>query len=90
MDATVRHLEQEQRYELLVSGEPVSVVGYERSGDTVVLLHTATEPAARDRGHATALVAAVLAELDSQGLRVIARCPFVRWYLAGPGSVRTS
>ncbi len=82
MDATVRHLEQEQRYELVLDGAAVSVLGYDRSRDTVVLLHTATEPEARHRGHASALVAAVVADLEERGLRVVVRCPFVKWYLA--------
>ena len=85
MDATeVRHVEQERRYELVVGGEVASVVGYDRTGDTVVLLHTGTEPAFRGHGCATQLVAAVLADLREQEVRVIARCPFVRWYLSLP------
>ena len=82
MATEVRHVRAENRYELLVDSEVVSVLGYERRDDTVVLAHTATEPEHRHRGHASALVAAVVDELDREGLRQVVRCPFIRWYLA--------
>ena len=79
-ETDVRHVEQESRYELYVDDVLTSIVGYQRRGDDVVLVHTATEPEFRNRGHATELVAAVLQDLHAQGLHTVARCPFVRWY----------
>jgi len=79
-EKAIRHVEDESRYELLVDGVLVSVVGYSRRGDVVVLANTATEPEFRHRGHATELVGAVLHDLESQGVRTLVHCPFIRWY----------
>jgi predicted GNAT family acetyltransferase len=88
MATAVEHDREQSRYVLLVDGAAVSVVGYERRGEVVVLQHTGTEIEHRRRGHATELVAEVLADLDREGLRPIARCPFVRSYLSRSDAVR--
>lgn len=69
------------QYEWLVDGQVVAVMGYEERGSTVLLLHTATDPAARGQGHATRLVEAVLADLAARRLVPSVRCPFVRAFL---------
>jgi predicted GNAT family acetyltransferase len=48
----------------------------------MTLNHTETPVAARGRGLASRLVAAVLDEARSRGLKVVPRCPFVTAYLA--------
>ena len=78
---TVRRDEKDQQYELVVDGDVASVLGYETRGQTVVLLHTATAPGLRGRGHATALVQAVMADIAVRGLSPTVRCPFIRSYL---------
>ncbi len=60
MVTEVRHEPSLGQYELVVGGETVSVLAYERRDDTVVLSHTATEPQHRSRGHGRALAVAVL------------------------------
>ena len=69
------------QYEWVVDGEVAAVLGFEERGSTIVLLHTATDPALRGRGHATRLVEAVLADVADRGLVPSVRCPFVRAYL---------
>lgn len=77
----VRRVEEEQRYELVVDGEVVSVLGFDLRGTDIVLLHTATQPGRRGQGHATRLVDAVLDDIAGRGLVPAVRCPFVRQHL---------
>lgn len=74
-----------QEFHLLDGEDVVSVVGYERRGASVVVLHTATPEPLRHRGYASTLVEAVLAELEREQAHVLIRCPFVRWW-QGPRS----
>ena len=75
-----RSVEADQ-YEWVVDEQVVAVLGFEERGSTILLLHTATDPALRGRGHATDLVAAVLRDVAVRGLVPSVRCPFVRAYL---------
>jgi predicted GNAT family acetyltransferase len=78
---SLRRSDELGQYEWVVDGRVVSVLGYELRGDAVLLLHTATEPGERGRGHATALVGAVLQDVADRGLTTSVRCPFIRGYL---------
>ena len=83
MTGTVlRRDEQARQFELVEDGRVVSSMGYEERPSTTVLLYTATPPEARHRGHATALVEAVLADLRARSRPYAVGCPFVRAYLA--------
>jgi predicted GNAT family acetyltransferase len=75
----VRHRADMRSYQLLDGDDVVSVVGYDRHGSTLVLLHTATREDLRHRGCASTLVEKVLAEVSVQQ-HVVVRCPFVRWW----------
>lgn len=77
----VRRSEQDEQYELVLDGVVVSVLGYSMRDGAIVLLHTATEPDLRGRGHASELAGAVLADVARQGLTPLVRCPFIRSYL---------
>ena len=78
---TLRRSSELEQYEWVVDGQVAAVLGVEERGSTVLLLHTATDPALRGRGHATRLVEAVLADVAQRGLVPSVRCPFVRAYL---------
>ena len=79
----IRRDEQSKQYELVVDGLVVSVVGYDEHDGRTTLLHTATQPEWRGRGHATSLVGQVLEDLRSRRSPYVASCPFVRAYIAG-------
>ncbi len=83
MTVEIQHDEPAAQYALLVDGAAVSVLGYQRHGDTVVVLHTATEVEQRGRGYASRLVDEVLARLEDEGASVVLRCPFARARVAG-------
>jgi predicted GNAT family acetyltransferase len=80
-EVSLRRSAESEQYEWVVDDRVVSVLGFEERGSTIVLLHTATDPAARGQGHATALVAAVLQDVADRGLVPSVRCPFIRAYL---------
>jgi predicted GNAT family acetyltransferase len=77
----LRRSDELSQYEWVLDGQVVSVLGYELRGQEILLLHTATEPGQRERGHATALVGAVLQDVADRGLTTSVRCPFIRGYL---------
>jgi predicted GNAT family acetyltransferase len=78
---SLRRSVESDQYEWVVDDRVVAVMGFEERGSTIVLLHTATDVAARGQGHATRLVAAVLQDVAERGLSPSVRCPFVRSYL---------
>jgi len=78
----MRRNEGARQFERVVDGVVVSVIGYEERAGRTTLLYTATEPAFRGQGHATALVAEVLADLRARRSPYVASCPLVRAYLA--------
>jgi len=80
-EVSLRRSAESEQYEWVVDDRVVSVLGFEERGSTIVLLHTATDPAARGQGHATDLVAAVLQDVADRGLVPSVRCPFIRAYL---------
>jgi predicted GNAT family acetyltransferase len=85
-EPVVRHRPDLQEFHLLAGDDVLSVVGYDRHGDSVAVLHTATPEPLRHRGHASALVEVVLAQLADEGVTVHVRCPFVRWWQSSRGA----
>jgi predicted GNAT family acetyltransferase len=79
-EAAVRDNRGAARFEVAVDGE-VAFLQYERRPDAIVLVHTEVPPAFRRRGVASMLAKSALEAARAQGLRVIARCAFVRAYL---------
>lgn len=69
------------RYEASVDGRLAGHLDYERTEHLVVLTRTEVEPALEDRGVATALARRALHDARTEGARVVAVCPFVRWWL---------
>jgi predicted GNAT family acetyltransferase len=77
---TVRD-EERSRYEGSLDGEVVSVLAYVRRGDLLDLVHTATEPAYRNRGLASEVTRAALEDVRRRGEKVHPSCPFAVEFL---------
>jgi len=75
---TPRHNPDASRYELVVDGAVVGFAEYRRTGDTMVMHHTYTEPAHRGQGIAAEVVGHALDDIRSRGLHVVPSC----WYVA--------
>ena len=70
----------EHRFELAVAGE-TAVLNYERTGKSIILVHTEVPPALRGRHLADVLAKAAIESAHAEGLQVIAVCPLVKAYL---------
>ena len=70
----------QSRFELNVDGH-VAYLEYERTPNTLTLLHTEVPPEIRGRHFADRLVEAALAIGRSEGRRLVVICPFARAYL---------
>jgi uncharacterized protein len=70
----------QRRFELKVDGH-VAYLEYERTPNTLTLIHTEVPAEIRGRHVGDRLVEAVLAIGRSEGRRIIAVCPFARAYL---------
>jgi predicted GNAT family acetyltransferase len=69
------------RFELR-EGDELAFLTYERKPDAMVFVHTEVPPRLRGRHVGESLVRTGLAAARSEGLRIVAVCPFVRAYLA--------
>ena len=70
----------QSRFELNVDGH-VAYLEYERTPNTLTLLHTEVPPEIRGRHIADRLVEAALGIGRSEGRRLVVICPFARAYL---------
>jgi predicted GNAT family acetyltransferase len=70
------------RYEGRIDGEVVTVLEFVRRGDLLLLTHTGTEPAFRDRGLASEVTRAALDDVRRRGEKVRPSCPFAVDFLA--------
>ena len=68
------------RLELTLDGQTAFLV-YERSAQAMTLVHTEVPPELRGRHLGGALVEAAVATARTQGVRIVAICPFARSYL---------
>jgi hypothetical protein len=71
----------EHRYELAVDGH-VAAAYYERADGVITFVHTEVPPELGGKGIGSKLVKGALEQARSDGLKVIAQCPFVRGYIA--------
>jgi len=69
-----------KRFELTINGR-TAFLTYERTHDALTLVHTEVPDELRGRHVGDALVKAALDAGRSEGLRIVAVCPFVRAYL---------
>ena len=68
------------RFELVVDGK-MAVLNYERTGTSLVLVHTEVPPELRGRHLGDTLAKAAIDAAHAEGLNVVAVCPFVKAYL---------
>ena len=73
--------EPKTRYELWVGDGRVATIRYRSEPDAMVLVHTRTYPAFEGRGFGSRLVRDALADIRSQGLKVVPECEFARGYI---------
>jgi predicted GNAT family acetyltransferase len=78
--ATVRNNPARSRYELEVDGG-VAVAAYVPAAGVVTFVHTQVPAALRGRGVGSRLVAGALADVRRQGMKVVARCSFVKAFM---------
>jgi predicted GNAT family acetyltransferase len=72
----------ESRFEASVDGELAGISAYLRAGSTITFIHTEVDDAFEGKGVGSALVRQSLDQVrERAGLRVAARCPFVRAWL---------
>ncbi len=76
----VQHNQAANRYEVEVGGE-AAVAEYRRAGDVVTFAHTKVPRELEGRGIASDLIAGALADVRSQGLKIIPECPLVAGYI---------
>ena len=79
-DVAVSDNAAQSRFELTVEGH-TAYLGYDRSHDTLTLVHTEVPPEIRGRHLGDRLVDAALQAGRSAGLRIVIVCPFARAYV---------
>jgi predicted GNAT family acetyltransferase len=78
--ASVRDNKTQNRFELDVEGA-LAFANYRLAPGAVIITHTETPRALRDRGVASELVQGALQLIRADGLKVVAGCGFVADYL---------
>ena len=68
------------RYELAVDGR-LAATYYTISGDVITFVHTEVAPELGGKGIGSKLVKGALDQVRSEGLKVVAECPFVKGYI---------
>ncbi len=82
--ADVRDNQEASRFEIATDGG-VAFLNYVRKPDSMVFVHTEVPEALQGKGLAHVLAAAGLDTARREGLRIVAKCPFVRKYLQERG-----
>jgi uncharacterized protein len=77
---TVTDNRRQHRFEISVDGA-TSILNYERTSTSLVLVHTEVPPALRGRHIADSLAKAAIDEAHAEHLQIVAVCPFVKSYL---------
>ncbi|MEV5492634.1 GNAT family N-acetyltransferase [Streptomyces bobili] len=80
-EVTVADTPENSRYEARIAGTLVGFADYRRTAHAIVFVHTEVGDAYRGRGIASALGRCALDEARVAGLRVVATCPFIAWYI---------
>jgi predicted GNAT family acetyltransferase len=68
------------RFELTVDGH-LAAAYYKLDGDVITLVHTEVPPELGGKGVGSKLLKGALDQVRTDGLRVIAQCPFVKAYI---------
>ncbi len=69
-----------RRYEFHL-GADIPRVEYIKTKDKIYLTHTEVPPSLAGKGIGTALIGAVLKDIEQKGLTLVPLCPFVALYL---------
>jgi predicted GNAT family acetyltransferase len=80
MTDTVRNNIAEHRYELTVEGH-LAATYYQIASGVITFVHTEVPDALAGRGVGSKMVKGELDQVRSQGLKVVAQCPFVKAYI---------
>lgn len=81
MPNDVRDNTQRHRFELDADGH-VAFSEYKRAGGTITIMHTEVPKELGGKGIGSQLVRGLLEIARTQGLKVVAKCPFVAGYIA--------
>jgi uncharacterized protein len=68
------------RFELAVDGH-IAASYYEIAGPVITFVHTEVPPEFGGKGIGSKLIAGALDQVRSEGLKVIAQCPFVKAFI---------
>jgi hypothetical protein len=68
------------RYELAVEGH-IAATCYEIAGPVITFVHTEVPPELGGKGVGSRLIKGALDQVRSEGLKVVAQCPFVKAYI---------
>jgi predicted GNAT family acetyltransferase len=68
------------RYELAVDGH-IAATYYALSGGVITFIHTEVPPELGGKGIGSKLIKGALDQIRSEGLKVIAPCPFVKAFI---------
>jgi uncharacterized protein len=68
------------RFELAVDGH-IAASYYEIAGPVITFVHTEVPPELGGKGIGSKLIGGALDQVRSEGLKVIAQCPFVKAYI---------
>ena len=80
MNDTVSDNPAQQRYELAVDGH-VAASYYEIADGVITFVHTEVPPELGGKGIGSKLIKGALDQVQAEGLKVIAQCPFVKAYI---------
>jgi uncharacterized protein len=80
MASNVRDNAERHRFELDADGH-IAFSNYKRADGVLTILHTEVPKALEGHGIGSALIRGVLDTARSQGLKVIAVCPFAKTYI---------
>jgi predicted GNAT family acetyltransferase len=70
----------EHRYELAVEGH-IAATYYEIADGVITFVHTEVPPELGGKGIGSRLIKGALDQVRADGLKVIAKCPFVKAYI---------
>ena len=80
MNDTVSDNPAQQRYELAVDGH-VAASYYEIADGVITFAHTEVPPELGGKGIGSKLIGGALDQVRSEGLKVVAQCPFVKGFI---------
>lgn len=80
MTDTVHNNAAQQRFELTVDGN-LAAAYYRLADGVITFVHTEVPEALAGRGIGSKLVKGALEQVRTEGLKVVAQCPFVKAYI---------